>query len=383
MKLDFVTANRILFGTGKSRQIGILAREIGSCALVMSGTHLLVDALEASLKENGIQYQTVHIHGEPTVPGIIELMEKTRSFQYDLVIGIGGGSVLDAAKALAAMRTNPGDLMDYLEIVGAGKPLLLPAAPYIAVPTTAGTGSEVTRNAVLGVPAEGVKVSLRSPLMLPTIALVDPELTLSVPPEVTASTGMDALTQVIEPYLSNKANPMVDLFCREGITRVRTSLRKAYLDGGDIHARTDMAWASLLGGMALANAGLGAVHGFAGPIGGMFNAPHGAICARLLPIVFGANAKVIAAQSSDSVQLDRFKEVARILCDCPSASISDGVGWLYDIVRELAIPSLSYYGVREEDIPLITEKAKNSSSMKANPVQLPSEVLREILAKAL
>lgn len=210
-----------------------------------------------------------------------------------MVIGLGGGSVLDAGKAIAALVTNLGNVFDYLEVIGKGQPLVNAPLPFIAIPTTAGTGTEVTRNAVLGSPAHGVKVSLRSPMMLPSLAIVDPELTYGLPPEITASSGLDALTQLIEPFVSVKANPMTDAICREGIRHAAKSLRTVYHNGADASAREGMSLASLFGGLALANAALGAVHGFAGPLGGMLNAPHGAICAKLLPLVMEVNIKVL------------------------------------------------------------------------------------------
>lgn len=383
MDFEFATASRIIFGLGKSQNIGSYAKIYGNSALVLSGGRQeFVDFLGKSLNDHGIAYEVFRVKGEPTVTTIADLLQKTRAYQYDLVIGIGGGSVLDTGKAVSALRTNPGDVTDYLEVVGDNKPLVFSPIPYIAVPTTAGTGSEVTRNAVLGVPLKKLKVSLRNPNMLPRIALIDPELTVTAPQDVTASTGLDALTQVIEPFLSNRANRMVDLYCREGMSRASRSLRTAYSDGANITARLDMAWTSLLGGLSLANAGLGAVHGFAGPIGGMFDVPHGMICARLLPVVFAHNAKVVT-KKDDPFYLARFKEVSQILCNDSGADISDGIRWLTEIVKDLKAPGLSHYGVREIDVPILVEKAQNASSMKANPVVLSEEILREILIEAL
>src|SRR5208282_5705063 len=225
----------------------------------------------------------------------------------------GGGSAIDAAKAIAAMLTNKGELLDYVEIIGRGKPLTQPSAPFIAVPTTAGTGSEVTRNAVLASPEHRVKVSLRSPLMLPRVAVVDPELTYALPPAITASTGLDALTQLIEPFVCARANPMVDALCIEGIRRAARSLREVVHQNPGKSAREDMALASLFGGIALANAGLGAVHGFAGPMGGMFAAPHGALCAALLPGVMAANVAALRRRQPGGEGLRRYDEIARLL----------------------------------------------------------------------
>jgi alcohol dehydrogenase class IV len=253
----------------------------------------------------------------------------------------------------------------------------------IAVPTTAGTGSEVTRNAVLAVPEQKVKVSLRSPFMLPRLALVDPELTYRLPPAVTASTGMDALTQVIEPFVSIRANELVDLYCREGITRAARSLKLVYQQGNQVAGRADMAWASLLGGLCLANAGLGAVHGFAAPIGGMFTAPHGAVCARLLPLVFEANYRALMERQPQNPVIGRFGEVARMLTNNSQANIEDGVDWLKQLCADLHIPALASYGVGQADIALLVQKSTAASSMKANPIQLTSDELGKILEKAL
>jgi alcohol dehydrogenase class IV len=242
----------------------------------------------------------------------------------------------------------------------------------IAVPTTAGTGSEVTRNAVLGSKEHGVKASLRSPHMLPRVAIIDPDLTLDLPPAITASTGMDALTQLIEPFVSVRANPMTDMFCLEGIQRVARSLRRAFQDGHDREARTDMAFAALLGGLALANAGLGVVHGFAAPIGGMYDAPHGAVCAALLPHGMAANL---------NARRDRFTNIARLLTRRDNATAEEGVDWVRKLSAELAIPSLSTYGVTDSGD--LVSKAAQASSMKANPVSLSYEELHQVLRAAL
>src|ERR1017187_6933228 len=276
MRFEFATATRIVFGPGTVREVPAAAAEMGRPALV-------VTRASADFKRTGIAGVPfpIHfpIHGEPTVDMVRQGTQLARDAACDLVIALGGGSAIDAGKAIAALLANGGDPLDYLEVVGQAKPLTRPSAPFIAIPTTAGTGSEVTRNAVLASPEHGVKASLRSPHMLPALAVVDPELTLDLPPALTASTGLDALTQLIEPYVSIRANPMADLFCTEGIGRTAAALPQVWEDGHNREARAAMAWASLLGGLALANAGLGAVHGFAAPVGGMFPAPHGAICA--------------------------------------------------------------------------------------------------------
>jgi len=384
MRFEFATATRILFGAGSLAQVGTLAAELGRRALVVTGrrserTQPLLDVLA----RQKLGWVIFAVPGEPTTELVQAAVEQARREQCDMVIGFGGGSALDTAKAVAALLTNGGDLFDYLEVIGRGKPLSRPAAPAIAIPTTAGTGSEVTRNSVLASAEHRVKVSMRSPLMLPRLAVVDPELSYGVPPEVTASTGLDALTQVVEPFVSSRGNPMIDALCREGMSRAARSLRRAYRDGQDVAAREDMALASLFGGLALANAGLGAVHGFAGPLGGMFPAPHGAICARLLPVVMAANVRALQQRMSSNPALQRYDEVARLLTGQPQARAADGVTWVRELCRELHIPPLSAYGVTPADVPLLVEKAAVASSMKANPLPLTAQELTEILTEAL
>jgi alcohol dehydrogenase class IV len=300
----------------------------------------------------------------------------------DMVIGLGGGSVLDTGKAIAALMTNPAKITDYLEVVGKGQPLLNAPLPYIAIPTTAGTGTEVTRNAVIEAMEQNVKVSLRSPLMLPRVALIDPELTYDLPREITAGSGLDALTQCIEPFVSIKANPMTDAICREGIHHAARSLRRAYENGSDPEARQGMSLAALFGGLALANAGLGAVHGFAGPLGAMLHAPHGELCARLLPFVIGANLQALEARQPEHPAIQRYLQIAKILTGDDSAAAQDGIEWVSQIVSDLEIPKLSQHGMREEQFPEAVEKTLKSSSFKGNPIPLNTTELNEILEKA-
>jgi alcohol dehydrogenase class IV len=333
------------------------------------------------LSAQGIPFDEFHVHGEPTVDVVRAGTQAAKG--CDLVIGLGGGSVLDAGKAIAALGTNRGDIFDYLEVIGKGQPLIESSLPYIAIPTTAGTGTEVTRNAVIESPAHGVKVSLRSPMMLPNIALVDPELTYNLPPTITASSGLDALTQLIEPFVSVKANPMTDAICREGIHYAARSLRQAYHNSADISAREGMSLASLFGGMALANAALGAVHGFAGPLGGMLHAPHGAICAKLLPLVMEANLKALESRHAGHVAIDKYIEIAQIVTGNKNASAQDGVKWVSDLVSELNISPLSAHGMNESQIPEAVEKTLNASSYKGNPIALTERELIEILERAM
>jgi len=379
---EFATSNRIVFGAGKLSGLGdSLQGRAKRLLLVRGRSSDAIPRVREILFEQEISFDEFEVHGEPTVDVAREGARAAEG--CDLVIGLGGGSVLDAGKAIAALATNRNDVLDYLEVVGKGQPLTEKPLTFIAIPTTAGTGTEVTRNAVLDVPEHGVKVSLRSPMMLPSLAIVDPELTYSLSPEITAASGLDALTQLIEPFVSVKANPLTDAICREGMRHAAGSLRKAYQDGMDKEAREGMALASLFGGLALANAALGAVHGFAGPLGGMLHAPHGAICAKLLPLVMEANIKEMAYLHVGHDALDRYAEIAHILSGDVNASAWDGVRWVEALVSELKIPPLSAHGMTESHIPDAVQKTLNASSYKGNPIALGEDNLRGILEKAL
>ena len=384
MPFELATATRIVFGRGVVREVAVAAKAMGGRALLVTGSQResVIRLLEA-LRAERIDGAAFAVHSEPTLEIVRQGVEVARRELCDLVIACGGGSAIDAGKAIAALLTNPGELDDYLEVIGKGQPLRCPSLPFIAVPMTAGTGSEVTRNAVLASAQHRVKVSLRSPFMLARLAVVDPELTLDLPPDVTARTGLDALTQLIEPYVSLRANPLTDGFCREGLRCVGGSLRRAYHEGGDIAARERMSLASLLGGLALANAGLGVVHGFAAPVGGMFDAPHGAICAALLPHVMEMNWRAALARAPQSETPERYETVARLLTGDPSATAADGINWVRCLCRELQIPSLGSYGIQEQDVPALVEKAARASSTKGNPLQLTKEELTEVLTASL
>jgi len=383
MRFEFVTAARIVFGAGSARDVAPAAASLGKRALLVTGAATDRAApLAASLQSAGVSRLPFAVSGEPTVELVRRGAAFAREERCDLVVAMGGGSALDAGKALAALLTNPGDPLDYLEVIGRGQQPPLPSAPFIAIPTTAGTGSEVTRNAVIGSPEHRVKASMRSAGMLPRLAVVDPELTLSVPRPVTAATGLDALTQLIEPYVSVRANLLTDGFCVEGMRRAAAALPRAWEKGSDYEARAAMSFAALLGGMALTNAGLGAVHGFAAPIGGMFDAPHGAACAAVLPHAMEINVQALRARAPESLALRRYEDVARLLTRKPQATAEDGVGWVAELCHRLEIPPLRAYGVRDEDIPELVAKAAQTNSMKENPIALTEEELRRIAAQA-
>jgi alcohol dehydrogenase class IV len=381
---EFVTAARVVFGAGAAKGVGVLAKEFGIRALVVTGSQPgRAEVIFTSLRQEDISTATVSVKGEPTLALVHSIAALAKQEQCDVLIAVGGGSVIDATKAAAGWLANGGELLDYIEVIGRAQPLRKPALPWIAIPTTAGAGAEVTRNAVLTSPEHRFKASIRSSHLLTRIALVDPELALSLPPAVTASTGMDALTQLIEPYVSHRANPVTDALCVDGMKRATRSLRRAFDCGSDLAARGEMALASLYSGMALANAGLGAVHGFAAPIGGMFPAPHGAVCAALLPAVMETNLRALRERAPQSESLRRYDEIGRLLTGKPQATSTDALAWVRETCAHLSIPPLRQYGITEADFPALVEKASVASSMKANPVTLTQLELRETLTNSL
>ncbi|CAG0937333.1 alcohol dehydrogenase [Thermoflexales bacterium] len=383
MRFEFATANRIIFGQGSIKEAAPLAATFGRRALLVAGsTSDQATTLIDQLDSQGVAAVMFRVSGEPSIETVQEGITIARENGCDVIIGLGGGSALDTGKAIAALLTNPGDPLDYLEVIGRGLPLKQTPLPYLAIPTTAGTGSEVTRNAVLASHEHRVKVSLRSPLMLPRVAIIDPELTYSLPPAITASTGLDALTQLIEPYTCNTPTPVTDALCREGIQRAARSLKRAYQNGSEVTAREDMCIAALFGGMALANARLGAVHGFAGPLGGLFPAPHGMICARLLPFVVEANVRALQMQEPHSPVLTRYAEVAQLLTGRSTAGVSEAIGWLHQLGYDLNVAPLAQFGFKASDIPTVVAQARKASSMKGNPIVLTDEALSDILRQA-
>lgn len=384
MRFEFATATRIVVGPGTIAEAPAAAAAFGRRALVVTGRNPARAAgLLDLLGRNGVAASCFSIPAEPTLDDVTRGVAAARDQRAEVVIGFGGGAALDGAKAIAAMLTNPGTLLDYLEVIGRGDTLRLAPVPCITIPTTAGTGAEVTRNAVLASPAHRLKVSLRSPLMLPRLAIVDAELTYGLPPELTATTGLDALTQLIEPFVCTRANPITDALCRDAIPRAARSLQRAVREGADTAARADLALASLQGGLALANAGLGAVHGFAGPIGGRFSAPHGAVCGALLPVVMAANLHALRSRAPENTSARaRFDAVAQLLTGNPTASADEGVRWVTALVADLPVPRLGSYGITAKDFPALVQAALQASSMKTNPVALTPAELTAILDQA-
>jgi alcohol dehydrogenase class IV len=391
---EFATATRILFGKDTADQVAdiVSASAFGRHALLVTSgqsSAVAADRLEQQLRDKGIQVTRYAVLSEPDVEIVEEGVRTAQSAGCDHVIALGGGSVIDTGKAIAGLLTNGGSVLDYVEVVGRGLPIRQPAAPLIALPTTAGTGAEVTRNAVIAVHEKQVKVSMRSPYLLPRVAVVDPVPTYTMPPAVTASTGLDALTQLIEPFTSVRRNPLIDGIAEAGLKRAARSLLAAYREGTPA-AREDMAFASLCGGLALANAGLGAAHGFAAVLGGRYPIAHGVCCAALLPHVIKGNMEALLKREPDSEVLDRYKTVAAYVTDRPRDSFKthqDVKSALVEKVSELCealqIPKLSTCGVTMEAVPELVAQAQQASSMKANPLKLTAEELTEMLIAAM
>jgi alcohol dehydrogenase class IV len=386
---DFIAPGNVVFGPGRIRELpSLLAADgITRCLVVTGRSPQRLQNVLALLRSPAVQFSLFPIPTEPTLNLVRQGVEQAKDEECNGVLAIGGGSALDGGKAIAALMRNEGDVLDFLEVVGQGKELSKPGAPVVAVPTTAGTGAEATRNAVLFDPDHRMKVSLRSKWMSPATALVDPELTLSLPPAQTVASGMDALTQLIEPYVCNRTNPITDGLCLQGLQLVSRSLQRVFANGNDAEARCEMALASLLSGLALANAGLGVVHGFASPLGGMFDAPHGAICAALLPHGMRANIEFLrrdeGQSSSSSETLNRYRTIACQLTGRAGAEPEDGVHAVEALSTALRVQPLAAFGMGPQHAEEAAEKALKASSMKKNPVALSKEELRQVYLAAL
>ncbi len=384
MNFEFATSAKIIFGNGSVKQVRKEAAALGSRCLIVTGKNKdRATCIIKQLEDAALNYACFSIDAEPTIECVKHGAIQAITMDAKCIIGIGGGSVIDGAKAIAALATNKDDPLNYLEVIGNGQPLTCSPLPYIAVPTTAGTGAEATKNSVLTSPENKVKVSLRHPSMLPNVAIVDPQLTYSMPAHITASTGLDALAQLIEPFVSRFANPLTDSLCREGIMRISRSLRIACQEPLNQTAREDMALASLFGGIALANSKLGAVHGIAGPLGGMINAPHGELCARLLPYVTEVNINILQKDDIDADALLRYKEVSSILNRRQDATVIDLIHYLHELNCDLKISSLKKHGASTAMFPELAMKAMRASSMKGNPIKLSSAQINEIMTNAI
>jgi alcohol dehydrogenase class IV len=373
----------VRFGFGVVGELAERTRALAERVLLVTGANADRFSAARTSLQAAVDVESIAVTGEPTVEDVIRAVEVGRQHGARAVVALGGGSALDMGKAVAALLANPEDPLDFLEVVGKGLPLRMDALPVIAVPTTAGTGSEVTKNAVLHSTTHHVKASLRHPSMLPRVALVDPELTFSMSKALTAATGLDALTQCLEPYVSHSANPFTDGIALEGLRRGVGAIRLAVNEPLNRQARGDMALCSLFGGLSLANAKLGAVHGLAAPIGGRFKAPHGAVCARLLPLVMHANIGALQQLDPAHPALARYTTIARLMTQEPTAVAADGVSWVASLVRELGVPGLAHYGMTSQDVGVIAEQGARASSMRGNPLVLPTAVLEQMLHAAL
>ncbi len=377
---SFISPKAIQFGRGQSQQTAALAKTFGEAALLVYGaTATRAEWLVRSCDDAGLVTKEVSCQNEPSLPNIELALGQLEGFHPDVVIALGGGSVIDFAKTLAALIPCSGPPLDYLEVVGAGRLLEHPPIPMIALPTTAGTGSEVTKNAVISVPEHSIKVSLRDPRMIPDIAIIDANLMQGAPKRVALAAGLDAVTQVIEPYLSVKANPMTDAICYAAIPKGLKAL-KDLVEQDTADAWDTMAWVSTCGGLALANAGLGAVHGFAGVIGGRTNAPHGEICGALLPAVLESHLRKAEEQT------EVYARLQWVLCQINTHfALSDGSNGISELRRwskKMGLRGLEDMGLSLPDYSEVAAAAANASSMRGNPFTLSQQELLQILCSA-
>lgn len=384
MQFSLLLPQKVVFGWGKRREFGALAAELGATATVVYGSRTLHGSplwteLMAALEEHGVQVLSqVSIHREPTIEDVDAATAQvlSNSSPVDIVIGIGGGAAIDLAKAVSAMATNEQSesVRDYLEGVGKGLSIENTPLPMLAVPTTAGTGSEATKNAVISVADPPCKKSLRSEKMVPKIVLIDPELSVSVPPRVTAASGMDAITQLIESYISSRATPLTQSLCIEGLKHALPNMKRAYVDGTDQPARTAMGYAAFLSGVSLANSGLGMAHGIAAALGAHCDVPHGLACAALLPIALRTNQTVSRKQ-----QVVLGKLFAKNPHLSKEDAIAASISYIETLCDDLSIPKrLRDLGVCKEQLNDIVTGSRGNS-MNGNPRALTHEELNSIL----
>jgi alcohol dehydrogenase class IV len=335
------------------------------------------------LKEKGISQHHITVASEPSPALIDDTVKRYRDAAIDVVAAIGGGSVIDAGKAISAMLCIAGSVKDYLEVVGA-KEHPGTKTPFIAVPTTSGTGSEATKNAVISeIGTNGFKRSLRHDNLAPDIAIVDPELTLKCPPYITAAAGMDCFTQLTEAFLSVRSNEYTDALALEGIRSVHRSLARSFTAGDDIEARSDMSFAALTSGICLANAGLGAVHGIAGVTGGMFDIPHGVTCGTLMAVANEINIREMRKTNPKNPALKKYAALGKMISGIQGKDddyyADNFIEYLHDMTEKLSLPRLSRYGITSPDIPVISRL----TDVKNNPVRLTEENIAEIIERRL
>jgi alcohol dehydrogenase len=386
----FARMPTVHFGPGKLAALPAIAAGFGRHALLITGASSLKAGghegrVHQSLAEAGIRFETLVIDSEPSTDFIDGTCARLRGRGFDVVIGIGGGSVIDGAKTISAMLPHGNSVLDHLEDVGRKVPHSGVKIPYVAVPTTSGTGGEMTKNAVISmVGPQGYKKSLRHDNLIPDAVIVDPELMVTCPPHITAACGMDAFTQLLEPYLSPSASPLTDALSLSGLEKIRDNLIPACTHGsGDLAVRGGMAYASMLSGVVLANAGLGIVHGLASPIGGFFPIPHGVVCGTLVAEATGINIAALRERGGNPAGLPKYAKVGVLFGGDAAKGEAWNCDFLVDRLREwtaaLDLPRLGAYGIGAGDFDRIADKANN----RHNPVKLERSELRELLARRL
>lgn len=392
---DFSLARlpRIEFGSGRIRDLPALAQRYGNQALLVTGGRSFRSSPHwARLLEGfdhlGLKYADMSVEGEPSPELVDKSVAEFRGMNIDVVIGIGGGSALDAAKAIAGLLRPGNSVMGHLEGVGPELPYQGPATPFIAVPTTAGTGSEATKNAVLSRHGEaGFKKSFRDEKLVAEIALVDPDLLASCPPEIIAANGMDAFTQLLESYVSSKANRFTDALAWSGMKAARNSLLAWHKNGPSAREeQAGMAYAALMSGITLAQVGLGSVHGLASPLGAFFPIPHGVVCGTLVAEATRMNIQALKQRSPANEALTKYAQAGRLLTkngNLDDATALDRlVETLEDWTDQLDLPRLGKYGIAPQDFARIVANSRGSS-MKTNPIVLTDAEIGSILAARL
>ena len=375
------TPNHLHIGTGTLSKLPTLAAHLPTPIIILTGPR---KTRHEPLWESLSSFPAHHLiplenQGEPTADHLQILTQIARQKGARSVIAMGGGSVIDMGKALAAMLTNTHPLTSYLEIIGDGNPLNQSPAPMIAIPTTAGTGAEVTRNAVITIPESNVKVSLRHRSMIPDSVIVDPILTLSTPPNITAATGLDALTQLIEAFCSNRSHPFTDAICRSGLTHLAHALETAYHESDNLTARSTMSYAALLSGIALTHVGLGSVHGFAGPLGGRLRTAHGEICATLLPTAIQTNLQALHDRQPNHPAIAKYDEAATLILNQPNATHHHLCDWIQQTLIDMRIPTLQQAGLTPDQFMPTLQQAQQATSMKCNPIELTQNELYHLV----
>jgi alcohol dehydrogenase class IV len=377
---QFMTSTKIIFGDGALKASLSLFNQYGYSVLLVTGntlerTSIVTDYLDAQ----SMRYQHITVSGEPNIKMVEEAAISARRFKPDMVVAIGGGSAIDMGKALAAILPNQGNLYDYVEVVGRNVPLKTKPIPFIAIPTTASTGAEVTKNAVLKSGQDQVKISLRSPDMLADVAIVDPALTHGTNLYLSGRGAMDAFTHLMEAYVCGDPNPLTDMICEEGLRKLSNSVIQACIYD-EPQARSDLAFASMLGGMAITNAKLGAAHGLASALGGKISAPHSVITARLAPFVMLENIEVAKDQQRNDI-LARYQRISQIVTGNAEAKEDAAVFWLSEVLDTLKLPNLLEFGVCEAQFEEVSADALKSVAIKGNPLPLNQERLVHILTQ--